>query len=403
MTLFKLILIDDEPVALAQFRTLLDWKAFGFELVGTFSDPSLALDYLGKHPVDTIITDIKMPKMSGIDLAKICSQSYPDIKIVLLSAYRNFDYATAALQYDNVLDYILKPLTFQSLEKALVTLYEKLSKSNQITFPNHAVIAKMQQIISNILYGDIDSQRSLEHYCGELGIPQDYLAHPCTLLTIEAKTMEDFRKNKWKYGDTRLNNAIALLVNSTGVHADTYLIRFDQNSIECIILHKTTDKEAQTLSGYKQSLEENFSAILHLGITFTKQKTVSSFGLLLEELREHTIKASDNPSIVERAFSYIQENYQKDISLDDIANYVSLSKIYFCTYYKKHTNESFITTLNRYRIEKAKELLCADDIKISALHEMVGYKSLRYFYKIFKEQTGLTPKEYRLHYKGDQS
>ena len=90
-----------------------------------------------------------------------------------------------------------------------------------------------------------------------------------------------------------------------------------------------------------------------------------------------------------------EKNYSKDISLDDIAGVLCLNKTYFCALYKKYTNETFVETLKRIRLEKAKDLLINSTVKVSMIYELVGYKSKPYFYKLFKEQVGITPAEYR--------
>ena len=73
-----------------------------------------------------------------------------------------------------------------------------------------------------------------------------------------------------------------------------------------------------------------------------------------------------------------------------------LSNAYFCSFYKKHAGETFIDTLNKYRIKKASEILLSDEsIKPSAIYKMVGFFNQGYFYKTFKQYTGLTPAEFK--------
>jgi len=95
------------------------------------------------------------------------------------------------------------------------------------------------------------------------------------------------------------------------------------------------------------------------------------------------------------AKKYIAENYQNDIHLEQVAEYVSMSPVYFSRYFKKHTNERFVDYLSRVRIEKAKELLACTDKKVYEICQSVGYSSKFHFYKIFKQLTGITPVEYK--------
>ena len=82
--MFNLILVDDEPMALEQLKIAFDWEELGFYMMETFTSADDAEKYIMENPVDAVITDIKMPGMTGIDLAKFCYEYYPNIGVILL-------------------------------------------------------------------------------------------------------------------------------------------------------------------------------------------------------------------------------------------------------------------------------------------------------------------------------
>ena len=88
--MFKLIIIDDEPLLLDTLSVAAEWEKYGFELCASFYDSSLAMEYIKKNHVDVIFSDIRMPMISGIELAKFCYENYPHIKFVIISAYSDF-------------------------------------------------------------------------------------------------------------------------------------------------------------------------------------------------------------------------------------------------------------------------------------------------------------------------
>lgn len=94
---------------------------------------------------------------------------------------------------------------------------------------------------------------------------------------------------------------------------------------------------------------------------------------------------------------YIDENYNKDISLEDVAKHVSLNPSYLSRFFKHHTNCKFIDYLSKLRVEKAKEMLQDNKIKVYEICDRVGYKNIQHFYKVFKNFTGYTPSEFRKH------
>ena len=106
-------------------------------------------------------------------------------------------------------------------------------------------------------------------------------------------------------------------------------------------------------------------------------------------------KGSENV-VIDRAKEYINDNYHTDISLEDVANHVFLSPAYFSRIFKKYCDENFSEYLLKLRINKATILLRNTQLKVYEIAEKSGFKTVKYFYKLFKQQTGLTPTEYRL-------
>lgn len=102
----------------------------------------------------------------------------------------------------------------------------------------------------------------------------------------------------------------------------------------------------------------------------------------------------DEKAMIERAISYINQNFDKDISLKMVADYVYISGDYLGKLFKKNTGENFSNYLLSLRMQKAIELLKTGRYTVTEIGEMLGYKNTNYFIKVFKEYTGHTPKKY---------
>ncbi len=100
-------------------------------------------------------------------------------------------------------------------------------------------------------------------------------------------------------------------------------------------------------------------------------------------------------STVAKARKYIQENYQSDISLDEVSKEVSVSPYYFSKLFKEEVGENFIDYLTSIRISKAKEFLRDLSLSVREAGNLAGYADPNYFSRIFKKQTGMTPREFR--------
>lgn len=105
--MIKLLIVDDEKLAVKYYMSLVNWEIFGINLVGTANDGTEALNIVREKQPDIILTDIKMPVMNGIELATLARELLPDIHILFVTSYTDFNYALNALKV-GADDYIMK-------------------------------------------------------------------------------------------------------------------------------------------------------------------------------------------------------------------------------------------------------------------------------------------------------
>ncbi len=125
--MYQVILVDDEALIREAICDRMDWAGLGYELAGCMENGQEALEFIRKHPVDVVLTDICMPYMDGLELCEYLVHEFPKIKIIIISGYDEFGYAKRALQY-NVTEYILKPVTSTELSKYLISIKENLDQ-----------------------------------------------------------------------------------------------------------------------------------------------------------------------------------------------------------------------------------------------------------------------------------
>src|SRR5690606_8623293 len=104
--------------------------------------------------------------------------------------------------------------------------------------------------------------------------------------------------------------------------------------------------------------------------------------------------SSDQGSIA-KAIQYIEQNYDQDLSLQVLRQHVHLSKNYFSNLFKREMGEGVIDYITKVRLERAKALLRNTDLKSSEVGILIGISDSKYFSKLFKKMTGVTPSEYR--------
>lgn len=127
---FTVILADDEAQILEGIHRGIDWDALGFEVIATASNGKELLERTETLRPDLVISDIKMPFLDGLQVAKMLHDNMMHVKIVLFSGWDDFEYAQLAIRY-GVSEYILKPIDFQEMDTLLNKLHDELEEEFQ--------------------------------------------------------------------------------------------------------------------------------------------------------------------------------------------------------------------------------------------------------------------------------
>lgn len=131
--MLKVFLVEDEIIMREGIKKKIDWEKEGFCFVGDAGDGELAYPLILKEKPDILITDIKMPFMDGLELSRLVKAELPDIKIIVLSGYNDFDYAKEAIDI-GIAEYMLKPVTsvklLETLHKVGNSIYEQRKKAD---------------------------------------------------------------------------------------------------------------------------------------------------------------------------------------------------------------------------------------------------------------------------------
>lgn len=123
----RVLIADDENYMLEYLKKLVDWSTYGFEQVLTAGGGSLARDLLEEYRPELFITDIRMPRISGLDLCALVEGKGYQTKIIIVSGYGEFEYAKQALRY-GVSEYLVKPVLKKDMEETL----ERLLRNNLV-------------------------------------------------------------------------------------------------------------------------------------------------------------------------------------------------------------------------------------------------------------------------------
>ncbi len=511
--LYELIIIDDEPVIRECLVEMFDWEEMGFHIAGTFPDGRDALAYIDEHPVDLIISDIRMTFVTGLAVAEYVSRNKLDIKVVLMSAYEEFEYAKSAIQF-GVMDYILKPMNISELRKIVMDAKTQLDEKydslettkNERRQMNYVIPLVQKQLLADIILGELKDKDEIAERMKLVGISCDLENSLCCMGMLEAAAYGEYVESNVTYNKDTFYKLVLEYFQNTGEKIRFYVLSHAGGMLEFVAIsgRKTeTDIFLQDTAAVLDKLKAQMagSAKLHIEYTITgkaallldlgqeerellrdgkssfvfldrqkmlvnyinvgnKTGVLNIFESIMQELGAAKLQTVQNTLInlfssisatlaemeidifelmgdqslyrkiikaetfqeaskiaasaleeiidgiqgdeqgsskqfIRKAKQYIAQHACEDINLEDVANVIYLNPVYFSKLFKDQTGENFSDYLIAQRIKKAMELLKNETYKVYEISGMVGYKSVQYFYRIFKQYTGLTPVEYR--------
>ncbi|NRD80991.1 response regulator [Bacillus sp. BRMEA1] len=138
----KVIIVDDEIQIRKGLRLKVDWEEEGYQIADEASNGQEALELLQTMDIDVVITDMRMPIMDGIELAKRCHQSFPNVKVIVLSGYSDFEYVRGSLK-EGVKDYLLKPVAPDELIEVLRKIRIEVEEEKR----NQMEIGRMRRLV----------------------------------------------------------------------------------------------------------------------------------------------------------------------------------------------------------------------------------------------------------------
>lgn len=349
----KVLIVDDEILVRKGISMSIPWDTLGFSQRFEATNGWDALEIAKKEVPDLIITDIRMPKMDGLQLIEELQKLQIPSKVICLSCLTDVDYIRKAMRFDGALDYIPKlSMTNDELieiirksvayhPKTPMTFNTASTPSSLLPFPQRFTFKlRLEQDNLNILKPEVSKlfQKYSPRVLKDRIIPE--------IIAIYAQLFSNLGQNVYQL-TIRQRDLI------------TYLEYSEQNL-----------------------LEETFYTVLETIFLEYKHLLTRRYG-----------------TEIATAICYAYTNYQKAIGLNELSKLLAMNPSYFSKYFKKRTGINFITFLNSIRLEKAKEFLKYTDYSISQIALEIGFTNETYFNRLFKNVEQLTPTAYRAQYK----
>jgi len=355
--MYKLLIVEDEEIVRDYLVKNIDWQSIGVKTVYSAGNASDGIKIAQEILPDIIITDIKMPGMTGLDMLKQLRQRMPAVKTIILSGYNDFDFAREAIEL-KAFTYLLKPFEDAELLEVIKKVIseiesEKHSKKNALLLKNqiiHGINLKISDITNSIIV-DI---RAFDANQAMIDIDRLF------------DTFESNREISVSIAKMIFERLITDIFTAAAEIDRSMVDTGDESMVEKVLDSSGMDE-----------LKENFEKYVGEVISLLKSKV------------------HKDDRIIEKVFEMIENEYMDGLSLGSLAGRIFLSPNYLGQLFLKITGKTFNSYLTEFRMQKARELLKSSQLTLAVIAAKVGINDETYFCTLFKSYFGMTPGKYR--------
>ena len=389
--MYKTLFVDDERLIREGISNLIDWERITGQELTLAENAKVALKYLEHEKYEIVISDIYMQDMNGIELAKCIKEKWPDVVVILLSAYEDFDYARKAIEA-GVFKYLLKPVIPEELEDAVneaisqVKINEETKKridhSQEVLEDYRRELKK--SLWKDILSGNMRNEDEILERFKKMNMQKNISPIYVVVYKTDDETM--LYQNQVEIGKV-VSSCFEGYIDA--VFMDNYIV---------ILLKKENAKSV--LYAFVDLVKEMFHFEMYMG-EGKEVKDLSTLHVSVEAAKyniqkNRAIKKDEPTQIVLAAVEMIRKEIENvDFNINTIANALYLTPAYFSRVFKRKMGMTCKDFIKNYRINLAKELLQNTDLSIQQISEKTGYATVYYFSQQFKQVTGESPGNFR--------
>lgn len=373
--MYKVLIADDELLLLEGIRDFIDWKALDSEVVYTATNGNDALEYLKENLVDILITDIRMPGVDGIGLARYIYESKIPTKVIFLTSYPSFEYMKSGMNY-GIDAYVLKDDYMDELEPVIKKVISK--------FPYHN---KVLNKYVNLFILRRGSQKDKEEFLS-LWKNSEYI---CMLIKLDTDNRFDFSQAVTEIVENNFNGT-DVIVNDLSVFEYFCLLPADLNDLNEKCEKTVSDIENECQANCKIGISNKCGDILNLHEKLIEIDDAINNISISGVMYFKNIISND---LIKKAVNVIERHYGEPISLSWVANKVGVSASYLSRKFNDEEGCTITEFINRLRINNAVRLLQSTDMPVYELSEKVGIVDPAYFTNIFKKYVGISPQKYK--------
>ncbi|MCS0824848.1 response regulator [Cytobacillus firmus] len=380
----KALIVDDEFNVRDVIRHLGQWKKYGITDIFEACNGEEAKRIIIRENPELIFTDVKMPRMSGLEIIDwLNTISYPG-KVIFITGFDDYSFMRKAIQCGSF-DYLLKPIEADAFNKTLEKASKSLEKEEEDRHYKETGVYKdvkrlrMNQLVTEAYIGGMFDLNEIASF-----LPP---ADKYDLTLISFYEMHHSNPYIQLLADELVNQEIG---NAFALQNDHSL---------CLVI---------TIHGEWLSIEEWISHQFDIPVRLINGEPINSLTEIPKSFRSlqkamedqnfrsiHRLSDLDDARRMQDIISYVEKNYMKELSLEKLSNRFFLSREHISRKFKQETGMTLSKYIINLRINQAKCWLNETAESIFSIALMLGYQDEKYFSKLFKKVVGMTPFEYR--------
>lgn len=395
--MYKVLIADDEDIICRGLAGMVS-KHPRLQVVATAEDGEIAFKKAQEEKPDLMFVDINMPFLNGLDFVKLIKEVLPEVVIIIVSGYDDFEYVQKALHL-GVTDYLLKPIMEEDFFEVLNKIVKKLDSMDNskryMDWVEEQVEQNRLQIVNDFFDSWIKKELLPEQLENEMeylkiNIPQPY---QLTIIHIYKDYEKENTNEEWNT-ELVLSESCGIVLKCFEPYSEITYFQVDEGAL-AIISKAFSEKQWEQLS---QKLSMAFEERLNAKIesVYQVEEKIYEFPDVYNHLIEIYKERIHYSDAVLQSINIINSQYSdNELSLQSVADSLFVSSSYLSRIFLRETGENFSTYLTRKRINEARSMLENSNMKMYMIAQKVGYTSQHYFSNIFKKTMGISPADYR--------
>ena len=331
--MINLLIVDDEPLVQAGIKSMLNWDDYDINIIGTAMNGVVAYDMIKEQSPEIIITDIKMPLMSGLELANKCYNEKLALPVfIILTSYEEFPFVKEALTYQ-VSDYLVKleltpEILGNALKRAINKVFERQKQANTIPSSFNSIYILKEQFYTRLILNLFESEQKLETQAYNLNINLNYNAFAASYIEIQSEKLHAMPSEK----QFSLYTSSLQIVNELTVkYVPCHVLSWDIKHFVIIFLF---DKNKEEFKKIIRSAIEQVSSMLYNYYSVT---ILASIGTVVEK----PIQIASSFQDAKQIFSQITPG-ESIVFAEDIPYDQPLQNVFNISFFKEDIRKAYV-------------------------------------------------------------